>query len=138
MIALYPIKPVYIERILSGEKKFELRRRLPKGKLDFILIYSTSPVSKVVGYAKVKSIKDGPLTAMWNKYSVKFGVNKKEYFEYFEGCENAKAIEFECVYKFRRPFLVSDIASEMTVPQSFCYINEAAFNRVKKRVTDLV
>ena len=44
----YPIKPIYSERIMSGEKKYELRKRLPNNKINHILIYATTPVAKAM------------------------------------------------------------------------------------------
>ena len=133
MIALYPIKPIYVDRILSGEKKFELRRRLPKNKLEYILIYSTAPISKVVGFAKVKRVLEEDVTVLWDKYSHQFGICEGDYYSYFNGCENAKAIELEYVYKFDRKFSIKDISDETVVPQSFCYVENEAFLRLKRR-----
>lgn len=133
MIALYPIKPVYTDRIFSGEKTFELRRRLPKEDLSYILIYSTSPVSKVVGYARVKGIKTGPTDDLWISHHQKFGISKEDYFSYFNGCETAKAIELTEVKTFVRPFSISEISEDLSVPQSFCYIEKSLFSKVRRR-----
>lgn len=45
---LLPIKPVFVERILSGEKWYEFRKRLPLG-IERVVIYETAPTKKVVG-----------------------------------------------------------------------------------------
>lgn len=133
MIALYPIKPVYTDRIFSGEKTFELRRRLPKEKLSYILIYSTSPVSKVVGYARVKGIKTGSAHDLWSSHHQSFGISKEDYFSYFNGCKSANAIELTEVKSFIRPFSISDISKDLSVPQSFCYIEKSLFSKVRRR-----
>lgn len=135
MIVLYPIKPIYTDRILSGEKRFELRKRLPKEKPTYILIYSTAPVSQVVGYAKVTDVKKGDSKSLWNCYSKYFGISEQEYFSYFEGNIRANALELEDIRKFVRPFSIKDISPFISVPQSFCYVDKEVFNRLRKRKT---
>jgi predicted transcriptional regulator len=138
MIALYPIKPVYADRILSGEKTFELRRRLPKERLTHILIYSTTPIGKVIGYAKVIGIKQDNVDSLWERYSKQFGISKLEYFSYFEGNDRANALELSDVRKFVRPFSIKEISPNLTVPQSFCYIEKEHFRRLQKRKAEKI
>ena len=38
---LLSIHPEYVKKIISGEKKWEFRKVLPKGRFDTIVIYST-------------------------------------------------------------------------------------------------
>ena len=68
----------------------------------------------------------------------KLGIIESSYFQYFEGCEMAKAIEFEEVAQFARPFPLADIASGMVAPQSFCYVEKDTFNRLKRRKSSTV
>lgn len=46
------IHPEYAEKILTGEKTYELRTRLPQDKPERMIIYATAPVSAVVGTAE--------------------------------------------------------------------------------------
>ena len=55
-IILMSIKPEYVDKIFSGEKKYEYRKRLCKEKIDTIIVYSSSPIQKVVGELKIKQI----------------------------------------------------------------------------------
>ena len=58
---LMSINPEHVENILSGEKRYEFRKTRCKEHVDTILIYSTSPVMKIVGEVEVKGIiKDSP------------------------------------------------------------------------------
>jgi predicted transcriptional regulator len=118
---------------MSGEKKYELRKRLPNKKIDYILIYSTVPVGKVVGYAKVKEVYIKTVDDMWEMVSFSAGISKEDYMDYFDGKDNACAIELKDIKRFKKPFSVKDINEKFTVPQSFCYINEEDFKRLKKR-----
>ncbi|MDT4288837.1 ASCH domain-containing protein [Methylomonas sp. MO1] len=132
-IAFYPIKPIYSSRILSGEKKYELRKRLPKNPFDYILIYATSPIGKVVGYAKVKMIHKNTVSDLWEMVSLHAGITKDDYINYFNNSEYAYAIELETVKRFTRPFDPKEINSFFSIPQSFCYISRNDFNRLKRR-----
>jgi predicted transcriptional regulator len=135
MIALYPIKPVYTERILSGEKRYELRKRLPKGETKYVLIYATYPVGKVVAYGVVKGFHRDTVKGLWGKVSKEAGIALKDYNEYFKASDEACAIEFDRVYKFKRPFNVREIYESFTVPQSFCYVDKVIFDRLRGRKT---
>lgn len=133
MIALYPIKPIYTDKILSGDKKYELRKRLPDVETKYILIYSTSPVGKVVGYAQIRAFHRRSVSGLWQLVSGLSGIDEKSYMEYFNNSDEACAIEFDCVYKFARPFSVKEIRSTMSVPQSFCYVSQQDFSRIRRR-----
>ena len=46
---LLSIKPIYVNKILNGTKKYEYRKRKPKrNDIGKLIIYSTSPIKKVV------------------------------------------------------------------------------------------
>ena len=138
MIAFYPIKKKYTDKILSGEKQCELRKRLPNSKTKCILIYSTYPVAKVVGYAEVKALHKGTVSSVWEEFSNIAGIESEDYLSYFSGSDGACAIEFNKVYKFVRPFSVREIIDGFRVPQSFCYINNDIFKRLMKRKKEVV
>ena len=138
MIAFYPIKPVYSERILTGEKTYELRKRLPKLNVKYVLIYSTTPVARVVGYAKVKAFHKAPINELWTLVNEQAGICFQDYQEYFANNKDACAIELYEVRKFARPFIVSDIRDGFSVPQSYCYVDTKTFNRLKRRKSEAV
>lgn len=133
MIAFYPIKQKYTDKILSGEKRCELRKRLPNSDLKYILIYATTPLARVVGYAEVKELHKNSVSNIWNRFSKVAGISRKDYLDYFSNSDVACSIELSKVYKFVRPFKVSDISDDFRVPQSFCYINDDVFKKLKRR-----
>ena len=138
MIVLYPIKPIYIDRILTGEKKYELRRRLPKENIRYVIFYSTFPIGKVVGYATVQGACKTDVNKLWLKVSESAGILKEDYLAYFDGTKEACAIEFGDVYKFVRPFSIEKISLNLSVPQSFCYIDKVDFRKIKRRKAILI
>lgn len=50
------IDPRFIEKIFSGEKVYEYRKSVAKQKPEKIIIYSTSPVSAIVGDAVIETV----------------------------------------------------------------------------------
>ena len=69
---LVSVRPIYASKILHGQKTVELRRKFPEvgatGAL--ILIYSSSPVSAVVGCARIKHVLKLPVSRIWKEYGV--------------------------------------------------------------------
>jgi len=82
MKILMSIRNEYIEKIASGEKKFEFRKVEAKGfkaKKGTILFYVTSPVSKVVGKAKISYIHIDTPEKIWEFTEEFSGVDEKFY-----------------------------------------------------------
>lgn len=50
---LLSIKPKYAELILSGKKIIELRKTQPKEDVEWVYLYATAPVKKIVGRIKI-------------------------------------------------------------------------------------
>ncbi len=138
MIALYSIKPIYSNKIISGNKTYELRKKMPAKKIDYMLIYSSSPVSKVVGYAEVKGVHKNTVSEIWKFTSKYAGITKQAYEEYFKGYGDAYAIELGSIKKFTRPFAINEINPDYVAPQSFSYIDQNEFKRIIRRKTEAV
>ncbi len=65
---LLSIKPVYAERILSGEKKYEYRKSVPTWLKDGPIeayLYASSPVKRIVGVVVVDWYLSGTLDELW-------------------------------------------------------------------------
>jgi len=138
MIALYSIKPIYSEQIINGNKKYELRKRMPARNLDYILIYSSSPTSKVVGYATVKKIHKKQVANLWMLVSDHAGITKNDYMAYFKDSSDAYALELGEVNRFVKPFNINEIDPACVPPQSFSYVDKNKFSRLKRRKTEIV
>ena len=55
---LMSIKPEYVSNILNGKKKYEFRKNACKKEIEKMIIYSTSPISKVVGEARIVNMQE--------------------------------------------------------------------------------
>ena len=84
------IKRIYAERIVSGVKTIELRKRPIGMELgDLILLYETAPDSIIRGGFVADRTICLPVAKMWDQYSSVMGVEREFYDSYFENCEIA-------------------------------------------------
>jgi predicted transcriptional regulator len=118
---LLPIKPQYVSLILSGQKRFEYRTRIPKENIAEIIIYSSYPVKKVVAEVEVKSILALSPEALWKRTSSFGGITKKSFDGYFKDRKTAYAYELGEVIVYKEPKKLSSFGFK-TAPQSFAYV----------------
>ena len=64
---LLSINPQYVDRIMNGDKIYEFRKIPCKRNVDKIVIYSTSPVMKVVGEADVADVLIDDPQVIWGE-----------------------------------------------------------------------
>lgn len=125
MKAMLSIKPEYVDRILSGEKTYEFRRRIFKRpEVDTIVIYATSPRCEIVGEAEVTDIKTADPESIWLQTGDKGGISKERFMAYFDGRDVAYAIKLGKVKRFDHPRPLSYYAPRVhSAPQSFVYVD---------------
>ena len=119
---LLSINPEYAERILIGSKKYEFRKKLANKPVNKILIYSTTPIMKVVGEVEVvKTISSSPCALL--EYTKKFaGISRDKFRKYFKGCKVAYAYELGKVIQYNPPKGLNDFNVGLP-PQSFIYLS---------------
>lgn len=104
--ALFSIKPEHVQKLRTGEKLFEFRRKLggkiAGGSIDLIAVYETVPTGQIVGIMNVNSILRAPLSALWMQTWERSGITFAEFSEYFKGLESGYAIE---ISKYRELWL---------------------------------
>ena len=122
MKVLLSIKPKYAELILSGKKKYEFRRTIfKKPEVKKVVIYASSPVSKIVGEFEIDCILSNCVSELWHITMEYAGIEKKYFESYFSGKEIGHAIKVKnpkrySTYKELHEFNVNH------PPQSFAYI----------------
>lgn len=120
------IKPVYSEKILSGQKTVELRRRFPceapHGALAYI--YSSSPVKAIVGTASIRDVMKLPVEQIWAEFESTAFIERSSFEKYFEGLDYGYAIVFDDVKTFSRALPLQELREKFGFepPQSFLYI----------------
>lgn len=118
------IKPQYANAILEGRKTVELRRtrpNLPDGSL--VILYSSTPTRAVVGWAQLSGVREGTPLEIWNQYGHAAAIDEPEYDIYFDGTEQAFALELNGVVTAAQQVPLSVIRSiGIQPPQSWRYV----------------
>ncbi len=134
--ALISIHPSYAEKILSGEKRIEFRRRWAASQVKFLAIYVTLPVQQIVAVAHINEIFYGSKNRLWNLAKSKGGgISRRKLFEYMEGRKEGVALELSQIIKFPEgvnPFLL--FGDKFHPPQSFRYLNHSELADLAKHL----
>ncbi len=126
MKILLSIKPKHVQKIISGKKKYELRKAIFKDRsIPDIYIYSSSPVKKIIGKFKVGKILEDHPENLWKQLNQYSGLNKKDFFKYFSGKNKGFAIEITDFELFKESIDPKKLNSNFIAPQSFQYIDDS-------------
>ena len=121
---LLPIKPLYANRILSGEKKVEYRKQvLSRRNVSNVLIYASRPVCRVIGEFRIAGIISDTPDKLWKKTAGVGGINRTDYFAYFANHSIAYAYQIEEVKVFGTPRTLSEYGLKHA-PQNFVYVED--------------
>ena len=121
MNVILSIKPEFVERIFSGEKKYEYRKVLFKQKVDTVYIYASSPISKIVGEFKIEEvIYDTPET-IWKLTKTHSGVSKAFFQLYYKGKPKGVALKIKDCKEYAESVNPNSLIPNFSVPQSFIY-----------------
>lgn len=120
---LMPINPQYVDEILAGRKKYEYRKIKAKRKnVDKMIIYSTSPIMKVVAEVDVKEILEESPEKLWEITKSESGITKSFYNKYYKNKDTAIAYKLGEIKIYNEPKELHDIGINC-VPQSFIYLD---------------
>lgn len=129
MIALFSIKPEYVEKIFSGEKHYEYRKAIFKNNVKKIVIYCTKPVGMIVGEFEIEDILEDCPKSIWKKTKDYSGVSRTFYDEYFSGREKGYAINIGTKRVYESAINPFEVLDSFTPPQSFIYLDEATYEQ---------
>ncbi|MFV0267370.1 MAG: ASCH domain-containing protein [Draconibacterium sp.] len=120
------IKPEFANKILLKKKRIELRKNKPNARIgDYVLIYSTQPRKSVIGFAKIKNIIDCAPNEMWENNAEYLGIDKKRFFDYYNGHKKAIGIELTDVCRLKVSIPLQEIKNvypKFSPPQTYKYI----------------
>lgn len=122
MKVLLSIKPEFANKIFSGEKKFEFRKRaFSKIEVSTVVVYSTMPVGKIIGEFSIKHIHHDSPKSIWERTKRFSGIDKDFFNKYYYGRESAVAIEVGKAVLYNEPINPKIEYENFTAPQSFMY-----------------
>lgn len=132
MSVLLSIKPEFAEKILSGEKRFEFRRVVPKRPVERVVVYASSPVCRVVGEFSVRQVVSDTPKALWRRTREHAGISWAYFIRYFGGRSCAHAFEVEHAVRYAEPIDPKRVDRSFRPPQSFAYLE--GFEKLESRI----
>ena len=129
------IHPNHIEKILSGDKRYEYRKRIPQD-INYIIVYATAPTKKVVAIIEIDMvIKDTPQN-IWDVTQSESGVSCEFFMNYFNGVSTAYAIKFRNIHRLSTPIDITAIDGVKSAPQAYQYVDTSISDLCKKMNVD--
>jgi predicted transcriptional regulator len=124
---LISIKPKYIDKIASGEKIVEIRRRFnSKWNGCIATLYSSKPIQALIGQAKISKIRKADPQTIWEEYEGQIGAKKEDYDNYTNGATNVYAVTLSNFKPYMCPMDLQPINNminrELKPPQSYLSI----------------
>lgn len=126
---LFSIRPIYADKILSGEKRFEFRTVRCQRFVDRMIIYASAPVFRIVGEIAIRRIIQAPPNIMWVETQYGAGISKADFDAYFLDRTIAVAYQLEVPARYSSPVSLSSVGIERP-PQSFQYLSEEQYKSI--------
>lgn len=123
---VFSVKPEYSEKIISGKKTVELRRRFPASVPmgTIALIYATTPTQALTGLAEIEAVISDSPSAIWDEFSNEACIDRPDFETYFSGTSQATAIKLKRARRLRRQLELDELRERFNFepPQSFLYV----------------
>ena len=136
MLVILSIKPKYAEAILSGKKKCEFRKNPFSNGIKTVIIYESSPVSKIVGWFTIKKQYIGKPSYIWRMHSKKGGISKKEFDDYYNGSKIAVCLEIDKIKKLKPPLDPYELNDDFIPPQSYRYASDRDLSFIIRKIPE--
>jgi predicted transcriptional regulator len=124
---LVSMKPRYAERILSGTKIVEIRKKFSEKWVGCkAVLYSSTPQQALVGEARVRSVSSGAPEDVWARFQTGLGCTSSEFSAYVGPAQVVSAIELDDIFPYKEPISLSQIShllgleEDLRPPQSYC------------------
>ncbi|MHC4533896.1 MAG: ASCH domain-containing protein [Planctomycetota bacterium] len=125
------IRPKYARKILSGNKKVEVRRVFSKKwKSSKVTIYASGPERSLAGEALIKDVIFDKPENVWERFSDQIGCAKEEFDKYTASKNKVYAIVLDNAVPYRKSISIGEISSllkeNLRPPQNYYNLNNNA------------
>lgn len=135
-MALISIHPRFVEAILNGTKTIEFRRRWTSRPVTHLVIYSTSPVKRIVAVAPIVEVVSASPTALWKlAQQVGGGLSRAELYGYFRARSMGVGLRLGAVKTLRQALDPYSQFDGFRPPQSFRFLTHGEALVIRKVVT---
>lgn len=127
---LISLQGTFADKIVSGEKTVELRRRsIRASKGTHLWLYVKSPRAQVEARAVVSKTVEGSPSQIWNEFGRQCGIGRDEFRAYFADADRAFAILIEKVRCLRTALTLQEIrevAADFQPPQFYMRLGQGS------------
>lgn len=124
---LLSIKPKFALQIIGGTKTIELRRKFPTDRVigGVAMIYASSPLQKIVGYAYIENVLFLTLDEIWYQYGEQSKVKQNFFYQYYNGLTHGFALHLIDPVHLKREISLKELKNKynITPPQSYRYLS---------------
>lgn len=126
---LMSIQPRFASQILSGKKRYEIRRKFSTKWIGHrVNIYATAPLMSLVGEARIAGVTQNSPENIWTQFSEHIGCNKDQFDAYVGNMSEVFAIELDNIVPYIKPVPAKSIsnylAERLLPPQSYCTLEK--------------
>ena len=121
-IALMSIHPRYADAILAGRKAVEFRKQRLAQDIRLVVVYATSPISRIVGTFEVDDILVSTPDQLWHDYGDVGGIDKADFDAYYAGHRQAVGIVVRDARRLPEEVALDNIPGDPVPPQSWSYL----------------
>ncbi|MCP4260920.1 MAG: DUF365 domain-containing protein [Planctomycetes bacterium] len=108
------IRAKYARKILSGEKKVEVRKKFSnKWKGSKVTIYASGHEHSLVGEALIKDVIFDKPENVWDRFSGQIGCTKEEFDNYTASKNKVFAVLLEDAVPYQKSISIKEISSLM-------------------------
>lgn len=124
MNALISIRPNFCHLIFDGKKIYEYRKKVfTRSDVDKVYIYATKPICKIIGCFTIDTIITDTPSKVWSMTHEHGGITRKQFNDYFNGCNVAHAIKIMDLKRYDIPIDPKTVIKDFTAPQNFIYVD---------------
>ena len=135
-VSLFSIHRIYGDRIMSGEKKYEYRKRCPEWLISGceVALFSSDSPETLLAMFEVGEILSGSPEEIWRLTGAAGGIDHDSYMRYYEGQSRAFALKIRNVRRFADRISVASIMGDDWEPHSFARLTAEQDKAIRKYV----
>jgi predicted transcriptional regulator len=128
-VVLLPIYPEFANAIFSGKKKVEFRRKIFKRPIKRIVVYSTMPEGKILGYFDVEDIVVKEPVNLWKIFGSVGCIDKTRFDAYYRGYKLGYGIKVKKAVAYQCAIELDSIGKK--APQGYTYLCDSEVAALK-------
>lgn len=131
-VVLLPIKPEFANAIFTGEKRVEFRKQIFKRPVSHVIVYSSAPDKKIIGFFKLGFVDVAAPMTIWKRHRGSGVISFAGYKAYFKGKKQAVAFGITAPCRLKNPVSLTFLRTGQKAPQSYCYLEKRYLKKLNQ------